>query len=173
MMCRTALAMALLMATVACGGDNPAGASGNPSNGSGGSGSGSNRGTVTAVVDGVAYTGSANAASLTNGTLNVASNNAALTVSVNFARTAAAVGTSTVGLASPLTLNVITTTGSAVNGSWTAAAGSGSGTLTIATLTATGASGTFTFTAVPVPGVGGAGATGNKVVTNGAFNVTF
>lgn len=46
----------------------------------------------------------------------------------------------------------------------------GNGTITLSTLTATGASGEFSFTAVPL---GTSGATGNKVVTEGKFNVTF
>ncbi len=46
----------------------------------------------------------------------------------------------------------------------------GSGTVTIVTLSATGATGTFSFTAPPVAGTG---ATGDKIVSAGAFNVTF
>jgi hypothetical protein len=42
--------------------------------------------------------------------------------------------------------------------------------VTLAAISATGASGTFSFTAVPLPG---SATTGNKVVTNGVFNVTF
>jgi hypothetical protein len=49
-----------------------------------------------------------------------------------------------------------------------AVVGGGTGTLTITQLSATGVAGTFSFTAVPL-----AGATGDKAVTAGAFNVTF
>jgi hypothetical protein len=53
---------------------------------------------------------------------------------------------------------------------WHARTTSGSGSVTVTSLTATGATGTFSFTA---PSVGTTGATGTKVVTNGAFDVTF
>jgi hypothetical protein len=53
--------------------------------------------------------------------------------------------------------------------SWVAGPLGGSGTITLATLTATGATGTFSLTLVPLTGTT---ATGNKVVTNGMFNVT-
>ena len=46
----------------------------------------------------------------------------------------------------------------------------GSGSVTVTTLTATGASGTFFFTLVPITITG---ATGNRSVTEGVFNVTF
>lgn len=53
---------------------------------------------------------------------------------------------------------------------WTAAfGGGGSGTITVTTLTASRVAGTFSFTA---PGVVG-GASGNKTVTNGSFDISF
>jgi hypothetical protein len=54
--------------------------------------------------------------------------------------------------------------------SWSAGPLGGNGTVTLTTLTATGATGTFSFTAVPLRGTN---ATGDKVVTNGVFDVTF
>ena len=45
----------------------------------------------------------------------------------------------------------------------------GTGSITLTTLTSNRAAGTFTFTAKPLAG----GATGDKVVTQGAFDVTF
>ena len=154
--------------TIACGGANPAGPS---ESGSGGSGT-SNFGTLTATIDGVAYTGVINTATNSNGTLRISSNSADLTRSVNFAAPAS-VGTVTVSLSSAITMNVITTTGTTVIGSWGAAGQFGSGTLTIASLTGSGASGTFSFSAPPAPAGSGGQATGTKVVTNGSFTARF
>jgi hypothetical protein len=54
--------------------------------------------------------------------------------------------------------------------SWTAAFGTGgSGTISVTTLTATRVTGTFSFTAPALTG----GATGNKTVTNGTFDIEF
>ena len=52
---------------------------------------------------------------------------------------------------------------------WQANILGGSGSIAVTTLTATGVSGTFTFTMVPVAG---SGATGNKSITDGVFNMT-
>lgn len=100
------------------------------------------------------------------------SNNAALTILVNFAMPSG-VGTTTLGSLRGGQMNVITMSGATVLGSWFATDVQGSGTLTINTLTGTGASGTFSFMAPPAPAGSGAGATGTKVVTSGVFNVTF
>jgi hypothetical protein len=128
---------------------------------------------VTAIIDGVAYTGIVNAASVNpSGNLNIASNNAALTLAISFAARAVA-GTTTIGPLSTTVMNVITTNGTTVTGSWSASGLGGSGSLTIATLTSSSVSGTFFFTAVPAPGASGAGATGTKTVTNGTFSATF
>jgi len=74
-------------------------------------------------------------------------------------------GTFTVGAASPTNFSV--STGAA---SWQAAVTVGSGTLTVTSISAVGAEGTFQFTAGPLAGTG---ATANKVVTQGVFDVTF
>jgi hypothetical protein len=161
---RTVALAALLLVTMACGSDSPAG----PSSGSG---SGSGKGTVTANIDGVAYTGSVNAATNTNGVLNVASNSADLTRAIAFAAPAA-VGTATVFLGSAVSFTAQNTNGSAVTGAWGAGGQFGSGTLTITSLTSTSASGTFSFTGVVTPG-SPTGTTGTKAVTNGAFTANF
>jgi hypothetical protein len=86
------------------------------------------------------------------------------TIGVGFV---AATGTQSMGPGSAA--NATLTDGSGRG--WTAspvAAGS-SGTVTVTSVSATGARGTFSMTMVPLSG----GATGNKVVTNGAFDVTF
>ena len=160
--------MCLCLAAIACGGGNPA----QPSGSGSGSGSGStpNKGTLTCLVDGVSYL-NVNAASYANGILNVASNNAALTLSVNFA-VRGGVGTTQVSSGNA-TVGVITTSGTTVTGTWIGTILGGSGSVSIATLTSSGASGTFSFMAPAVPPPSGAGATGTRNVTNGVFNVTF
>jgi hypothetical protein len=55
-------------------------------------------------------------------------------------------------------------------GLWGVTPVGGSGTITITSISATGASGTFSGTLVAQAG---SGASGNKVITNGAFTVTF
>ena len=165
------LVFALMVQTIACGGDNPGGPSGSGS-GSGGSSGSMNRGTVTAIIDGVSYTGVVNAASVIGaGNVNIASNNAALTLAISFAARAA-VGTTVINSTSTTVLNVITTNGTTPTGSWAASALGGSGSLTIATLTSSSVSGTFNFVAVPAPPPSGLGATGTKTVTNGSFTAT-
>ena len=173
MLCtRRALGALLAMTmTIACGGANPGGPSGGSGSGSGGSGT-SNFGTLTATIDGVAYTGVINTATNANGTLRISSNSADLTRSVNFAARTG-VGTITVSPTSEITFNVITTTGTTVIGSWGAAGQSGSGTLTVTSLTSSGATGTFSFTAPPAPAPSAGQATGTKVVTNGSFTARF
>ncbi|MEQ1909113.1 MAG: hypothetical protein ABMA15_09840 [Vicinamibacterales bacterium] len=175
-MWRYGILASVLILSVACGGStsSPSGSSGGiGSSGSGGSGgSGSGKGTITALVDGVAYTGVINAATLTNGTLNIASNNTALTLSVNFAMSGAAVGTTSINAASPLVMQAMTTNGSTVTGAWSASVLGGSGTLTISTLSSSGASGTFSFVAVPST-TSGIPSAGTKTVTSGVFTATF
>lgn len=85
-----------------------------------------------------------------------------------FAVYASGPGTYPIGITSPT--NAIYTMASSGSKSWQAASTLGSGSVTVTTLTATGATGTFSFTLVAN---GGSGASGNKVVTNGAFNLTF
>jgi hypothetical protein len=83
-----------------------------------------------------------------------------------FALIASTTGTYTMGQLSPT--NALLQIGNPVQG-WQAGVGFGSGSITLTTLTATSAVGTFTFTMVPVTGTG---STGNRAVTEGAFNVT-
>jgi hypothetical protein len=174
-MVRYGILASILILSVACGGStsSPSGSSGQiGSSGGGSGGSGSGKGTLTALVDGVTYTGVINAATLTNGSLNIASNNAALTLSVNFSTSGAAVGTTSINAASPLTMQVMTTSGSSVTGVWFASALGGSGTLTISSLSSSGASGTFSFVGIPST-TSGIPTVGNKTVTSGVFTATF
>lgn len=169
-MVRYGILATVLMLSIACGSSpsSPTGSIGS----SGGGGSTSGKGTLTATVDGVAYTGVINAATLTNGNLNITSNNSALTLSVNFATSGAAVGTTSINAASPMQMQVITTNGSTVTGVWFASAVGGSGTLTISSLSATGVSGTFSFVAVASP-TSPLPVAGTKTVTGGTFSATF
>jgi hypothetical protein len=79
-------------------------------------------------------------------------------------------GTYTTGVIDPN--NVVVSTLSNVGGAaaWLSGPTFGSGSVTITSLTSTSAAGTFTLTLAPTAGTG---ATGNKVITNGVFNVTF
>jgi hypothetical protein len=65
--------------------------------------------------------------------------------------------------------NISISTSNNTGMTWYAAGTIGSGSVTFTTLTATQASGTFVFT---IPANSG-GASGNKLVTDGVFNVTF
>ena len=141
--------------------------------GTSGTGGTASKGTLTAIVDGVSYTGIINAASLTNGNLNIASNNTALTLSVNLATSNAAVGTTNISASSPTTMQVMTTNGSNVTGVWFASAIGGSGTLTITSLSSSGVAGTFSFVGTPLATSGVVTPTVNKTVTSGVFSATF
>lgn len=160
------VAWLLIVATACRGGDNPA----SPGQETGTGGSVPNHGTVTAIVDGVAYSGIARQPTTTSGILFVTSDTSALTVTITFIAPAT-VGTVTTDFhpMGSVVFHLTTRMGMVTTGTWSALLTQGSGTLTVASFSATGASGTFSFTALPT----GAGATGSKVVTNGAFNVTF
>jgi hypothetical protein len=122
--------------------------------------------TVAATVDGAAYCGQIDNAFVSTGNLNVASTNAASTLSVNFG-VGATVGIKTIGPGVPLSFQVETSAGAIWIASGSVSGSSGS--LTIVTLTATSATGTFSCVAQPVSG----GAAGSRVVANGSFSVTF
>lgn len=155
----------IVIAATACGDDgNPGG----PSGGSGGSGS--NR-SMSATIDGSAW--AATSASLVplvqSGFLALAGTNASGNITLGFGVTHAP-GTYAVGASSTVNSSLVVVTGTTGQG-WFAGGGSfGNGSVTVTTATPSSAAGSFTFTLIPTPGTG---ATGNKVVTNGVFNVTF
>jgi hypothetical protein len=159
-----AAALGLLLSSVACSNNsnNPASPStpNNPST--------PNKGTITATIDGAAFSGIATAATNIGGVIALGGWNQqtaqASSISIGIGALAS-VGTTSVGPNSPTNGNLI-----AANQSWLAGPSGGSGTLTITTLTATGATGTFSFSMVPNTS---SGASGTKVIANGAFNVTF
>ncbi len=166
--------LSVLTVAVACGGSSPTSptssgtstSSSNPSNPSNPSPSGPNHGTITATIDGVAFNGTATAAAISNGVLGIGGWNGLSTPSITIGiGVLAQVGTTSIGPISPTNVNLMV--GSQ---GWVADVTGGSGTVTISTLTATGATGTFSVTVKPVPNTG---STGNKVIANGTFNVTF
>jgi len=165
------LTVILLLSTLSCGGgdDN----AGNPSGSGSGSGNGGpagNKGTMTATIGGVAFNGFATIVrteiQVGKNMLIMAGGTADLKTQLSFGA-AAAVGTTSIGGLSPTNALLAVTPGTAT---WQANITGGSGSVTIDTITATTATGRFSFVMIPVPG---SGATGNKTVANGAFNVTF
>ena len=158
---RSALALMLMLIMPACGSDgNP----GSPSGSGGGGGSSLSPGTMTATIDGVAWTGTINTAVVANGSLIVSAAVSPTSSGIALA-SPAQVGTQTVGSGSAVTAVLLANVTSPSSESWLAAGPTGSGSMTISTLTATSATGTFFFTLVPNPGTGQ-----NRVVSNGAFN---
>jgi hypothetical protein len=156
-----------------CGGSgsSPAAPSATSGSGTGSSGSGSTpNGTLSATIDGVPWTASVSVQTqFNNGILSFAGgdNRQTLSIAVTANR---GTGTYTAGLVDPQNVVVtnLSTVGSAA--SWLTGPTFGSGSVTITSLTSTSASGTFSLTLAPTPG---SGATGNKVLANGVFNVTF
>ena len=166
---RRVLCLIAIAATAACGGSSTA-----PSQ------SQVTSSTLTATIDGASFTSVLTVGTriptlpnLPNGTVGVTGQDK-LTVahtSLTFA-VPGVIGDYPLASANPVPQNaalqifISTTSGQ----QWTAGgAGGGSGTISLSTLTSTGASGTFSMTLVPLAG----GATGNKVITNGKFNVKF
>jgi hypothetical protein len=174
-----ACALVAVLLAAGCGGGNspsaPSGSSGSGSgsSGGGGTGSGSNpspNGTISATIDGAAWSASAGvSAQLTNNILSIAGgdNRTTFAVSVTINR---GLGTYSTGVIDPQNVVVSTLTVSGSPAGWTSGPTSGRGSITITSFTSTTAAGTFTLTLDPTPGTG---ATGTKTVTGGAFNVTF
>ena len=123
--------------------------------------------TVTASIDGVAFSGTVaiqatyNSSVLSIGA--VGANQRQINIVIP---SATATGNYDLGAGRP---GVVTVT-FGVQSSWTTTLAGGTGTVAVAAISASGARGTFSFTAVPAAGTG---SVGNKVVTNGAFDVKF
>lgn len=169
-----ALFVVIACLSLACGGGpaSPSGTGGSGSSNSGGSGSGGSApgtGTIRAFIDGVAYTGTVSAASFRNGTLTIASSDAAVNSAINLTLSSAAVGVYQVNAATPLTMQATTLSGTTVTATWSASATGGSGSLLLNTLSTVAATGTFMFVGAP----SSPGAAGNRSVTSGAFSVFF
>lgn len=122
-------------------------------------------GSLSAKIDGSTFNANAAiAATYSGGILAIAGTDTqGRTIGLGGQVTAA--GTFTAGATSPTNFSVV-----AGSAGWQAALTLGSGSFTVTSISTTGAKGTFQFTAGPLAGTG---ATGNKVVTEGAFDVTF
>lgn len=150
------LTTAVLSVTIAaCGGDDGTNNGGDDDN------------TVTASIDGVAFSGTVSVqSSYSGGVLTigaVGANSRQINIVIP---NATAAGNFDLGAGRP---GVITVT-FGIQSAWTTTQNGGTGTVALTAISATGAKGTFSFTAVPAPGTG---TVGNKVVTNGAFDVEF
>jgi hypothetical protein len=162
-----AVAGTLTVLAVACGG---AGNSPNPTSPSAPATSTPAAGSaLTFKVDGVSESATSVTASLTNGILAIGGTDSTRATTLSFALTPTAAGTGTYLLGPLSAANAQVLIGSPAAG-WQGAVGIGSGTITVNSLTSTAASGTFSFSLVAV---GGSGATGTKLITEGAFNVSF
>ncbi len=152
---RLVILPATVILWVACGGGgkNPAAPNNPPSGAS----------SMSASIDGTAWSAIAVTARNANGVVIAAGSDAVRTVTISFAPTAAGaqkIGPNSVALA------IVAIGGQ----SWTAnAVGQGSGSVNLTTLTANRAVGTFTFTAVATQGTTPA----SRQVTNGKFDVRF
>jgi len=123
---------------------------------------------MTASIDGSAWTATAiTTATYSNGILSIGgADNSNPIRSIGLALTTNSIGTFAMG-ALPNAATGLVSIG--IGPTWTANVAGGTGTITLTALSATGATGTFQFTAVAAAG----GATGQRVVTTGTFNITF
>jgi hypothetical protein len=155
----------VLLAAAACGGSSTSTTT--PTN-VGGTTVTPLHGTMTASIDGSAWTAIAiTAATYTNGILSIGgADNSSPIRSIGLALTTASPGTFAMG-SLPSAANALLSIG--IGPTWTANVAGGSGTITITTISSTGTTGTFSFNAVAAAG----GATGTHTVTSGVFNITF
>ena len=146
----------LLVTALGCGGDNTG-----PN--------GQTNGDMTAKIDGASFSSVATFATrnATNGGTIVALSGAdANSTAIGMGFIDTGVGTYTISATSGTNADLIESGGH----TWSASALGGSGTLTVTTLDATHIVGTFSFTMAPTTG---SGASGNRSVTQGAFDVKF
>ena len=163
--CRLILTVGVVLTITGCGGSSSPSAISGPTTPPGPNPSASR--SMSARIDGVAWTATSVGVQFTNGVLIVSGVDGALTT-VGFTSPALATGTYAVAAGSPVAGSLITSAGS-----WQAngvGSGTGSGSVTITSLTLTSVAGTFTFSLTATPSTG---ATGTKSITVGAFNVTF
>lgn len=162
---QTALVL-LLVLTAACGGSSNSVTS--PTTTSTGTTVTPLHGSMTATIDGVSWTATAiTTASYVNGIVSIGgADSASPTRAIGLGLIASGPGTYQIGTLPSAANGVLTLS----NGqTWTSNVIGGTGSITVTTLNSTTAVGTFTFTAVPSSG----GATGNKSITSGVFNITF
>jgi hypothetical protein len=152
--------LAPLVLILACSDSNPTGPSG-PGDGSDSS--------LTARIDGALWTGAAVVATHQNNILSIGGASGGLTLGF-------AVGRGTGGALTPGTYTFApleahnATLFTATGQGWFAGPSFGSGTVVLTSISATGAAGTFSFMLVPTPG---SGASGDRAITQGTFNVRF
>lgn len=150
--CLMMLTSALVIST-ACGGSSGSGSTG-PTN-TGGR-------TMSAKVDGAAWSTLAVGGSVSNGAVILAGSDGTQTIGISFA---AAAGTQTISagtiVSGSLTIGSLT---------WKAGPGSGTGTVTVTAATANHFAGTFSFTA---QGLVASTTPATRQVTAGTFDVTF
>ena len=160
MRCRLVLGVLAVILVSACGKGNPM----NSGGGSGGTGGGTtSSGTMTAQIDGSAFSSTTAAGTLSGGILAISGGDTSGR-SIAFAFFPTGTGTHTTsGNVGTNFIVVVNFQG------FSAVSGNGSGTITLTTLTSNKAIGTFSCVAMASSG----GAVGSKNVTNGTFNVTF
>ncbi|MGE0439091.1 MAG: DUF6252 family protein [Gemmatimonadales bacterium] len=121
-------------------------------------------GSMSAKIDGSSWTAIAITAAYSNNLLVIGASDAN-SRGLGFAAIAPGPGTYAIGTSVGANGN-LTIAGQG----WLATSGSGSGSITVTSVSASAAEGTFQFTMAPVSGTG---ATGNKVITEGKFKVTY
>jgi hypothetical protein len=149
------IVMSALVVSTACGGSSSS------SNGSTGPTNTGGR-TLSAKVDGVAWSTNVVGGSVANGVVILAGSDGTQTIGISFAQTT---GTQSVSAATVVS-------GSLTIGSqtWKAGPGTGAGTVTVTTATANHFAGTFSFTG---QGVVSSVTPATRQVTAGTFDVTF
>ena len=156
--CRRSLVVLLLLVLTGCDGDD------NPTGG-GTVNLPPGNDTITATVDGNAWS-AIQVAAINNGGVVAISGSDASLLAISFAFAGTTPGTFTIGASSVANANVIDN----LSGLWSANGEQGSGTITVTTLTSTAASGTFSYSAPRQTATTGPE---TRVVTNGVFSVTF
>ncbi len=128
---------------------------------------GNGNGSMTASIDGASWTGNlATAASYQGTVLGFAGTNGSYQINITLSGVNGT-GTYTLGTGQ-LSIATVATVSTSPQ-VWVTSSTGGTGSVVITSLTSSAVQGTFSFTAVGSSG----GATGNKAVTNGQFNVTF
>jgi hypothetical protein len=153
----TAVVLISHLAVAGCGGDD------DPTNPTGGS---SGTGSVTATIDGAAWSAGFAQAVNNSGIVGVGSSSTSSEKVIGFGWVDTGASTYTIAPGSATNGTVTILGGSG----WSASGDMGSGTVNVTTLTATRVAGTFSFTA---PRYTGTDTPDPTVVTNGSFDVEF
>ena len=150
--------IAVLMFAIGCGGSSSSGPTGTTTIGNGN--------TMSATIDGKAWSSPTPSGTYKNNIVSIAGIDLGITSAVSLASGVTGPGSYSLGVGNQLAGSAIVTKGGQ---GWASALQGGSGTLVFTTLTANHVVGTFSFTAVAASG----GATGTVSVTNGKFDITF